>query len=92
MLPELIQAACTVTGVWGNATADGNVYHLRALDWNWDTPANKYPSVIIYESNEPNSHAIANIGFLGLIGSLTVIAKQGISIGEKVWYYKAGSF
>jgi hypothetical protein len=33
MIPELVQAACTITGVYGDATADGKLYHLRALDW-----------------------------------------------------------
>ena len=33
MLPEITQAACTIVGVWGDATADSQIYHLRALDW-----------------------------------------------------------
>ena len=33
MLPELTQAACTVFGAYGAATADNKLYHLRALDW-----------------------------------------------------------
>ena len=86
MLPELIQAACSVVGSWGPATADGKLYHLRALDWEPTAQVNQYPSVIIYESTEPGSHAFANIGYLGLIGSLTAISKIGISVGEKVMY------
>lgn len=33
MIPELTQAACTIIGAYGEATADGKLYHLRALDW-----------------------------------------------------------
>jgi len=33
MVPELTQAACTIFGAFGSATADGKLYHLRALDW-----------------------------------------------------------
>lgn len=84
--PELIKAACSIVGVWGDATADGKVYHLRALDWDANSPAARRPSIVIYDSNEPGSSPIANIGFLGLIGSLTGISKSGISIGEKYMY------
>lgn len=86
MIPEITQAACTVFGAWGEATADGKLYHLRALDWMPDAPVNKYPSVILYESTEEGSHPFVNIGFLGLIGSLTAMSKHGISIGEKVFW------
>jgi len=40
MIPELTRAACTVTGIWGSATSDGNLYHLRALDWSYDMAIN----------------------------------------------------
>jgi hypothetical protein len=33
MLPELIQAACSIVGSYGEASVDGKLYHLRALDW-----------------------------------------------------------
>jgi len=52
---------------------------------------NQYPAVIIYESSEPGSHPFANIGYMGLIGSLTAISKIGISIGEKVMYNIPGT-
>jgi len=85
MIPEITQAACTVFGAWGEATADGKLYHLRALDWMPDAPVNKYPTVILYEPTE-EGHPFVNIGFLGLIGSLTAMSKHGITIGEKVFW------
>lgn len=84
ILPELTQAHCSVVGAWGSATKDNRLLHLRALDWDAFAPINKYPSVIIYEPTEENSSAFANIGYLGLIGTLTAISKAGISAGEKV--------
>lgn len=81
--PELIKAACSVVGVWGPATKDGKVYHLRALDWDRNSPAVKHPAVTIYNSNEEGSNVFANIGFLGLIGSLTGMSTK-ITTGEKV--------
>jgi len=38
MIPEITQAACSVIGAWGPATADNKLYHLRALDWDGDAP------------------------------------------------------
>jgi hypothetical protein len=89
MLPELTQAACTVFGAFGEATADGKLYHLRALDWEPTAQVNQYPTVIIYDSTEENSKPFANIGYMGLIGTLTAMSKIGISIGEKVMYVRS---
>lgn len=92
MLPELTQAACTILGSYGTASADGKLYHLRALDWEARAPVNQYPSVIIYESSEEGSKPFANIGYMGLLGSLTAISKIGISVGEKVFYALPGVY
>ena len=70
--------------MWGAATADNKLYHLRALDWSVEAPMNKYPSIVIYESTEPNANVVANIGYLGLIGSITGMSKNGITVGEKL--------
>jgi hypothetical protein len=92
MLPELIQAACTIVGSFGEASVDGKLYHLRALDWEPTAQVNQFPSIVIYEPSEPGSKTFANIGYLGLIGSLTAISKIGISVGEKVMYAKPGDY
>jgi len=42
--------------------------------------------VIIYEPTEEGSNTFANIGYAGLIGVLTAMSKNGISVGEKVMY------
>ena len=65
---------------------------MRALDWDHNAPVDKYPSIIIYESTEAGSQTFANIGFLGMIGILTGMAKNGISIGEKVMLARPGAF
>lgn len=91
MIPEIIQAHCTVFGAWGPATEDGLLYHLRALDWNPFTPINQFPIIVIYESNEEGAQSFANINYLGWIGSLTSMSKLGISVGEKVMLPREGS-
>jgi hypothetical protein len=92
MVPELTQAACTILGAYGEATADGKLYHLRALDWEPTAYVNQYPAVIFYEPTEEGSKAFANIGYMGLIGSLTAISKIGISVGQKVMYAGPGDY
>lgn len=92
MIPEITQAACSIIGAYGSATADGKLYHLRALDWEPTAPVNQYPMVTIYEPSEEGSHTFANIGYLGLIGSLTVMSKSGISVGEKVFINRPGTY
>jgi hypothetical protein len=55
---------------------------LRALDWDAFAPVNQFPTIILYEPLEGNS--FANIGYLGLIGTLTSMSRVGITAGEKV--------
>lgn len=38
MVPELLKAWCSIIGVWGKASATGNVLQLRALDWDPSAP------------------------------------------------------
>ncbi|TNV78496.1 hypothetical protein FGO68_gene1350 [Halteria grandinella] len=90
LFAELSRAHCTILGAWGDATADGKLYHLRTLDWNPTAKVNEFPAIIIYEPSEAGSQQFANIGYLGLIGSLTAMSRIGISVGEKVMYRKDG--
>jgi len=46
--------------------------------------------VTVYMPTEEGSVPFANIGFAGLVGSLTAMNKNGVSIGEKVWYPPKG--
>lgn len=73
MFPEFIKAACTIAGTWSQATVDSKLLTLRALDWSSDAPINQFPSITVYHSTEANSFAFANIGYAGLIGSLTAV-------------------
>jgi len=35
-------------GAWGPATKTGTAFQLRALDWDFDGPYRRFPSVTIY--------------------------------------------
>ncbi|CAF0778411.1 unnamed protein product [Adineta steineri] len=102
LLPELLQASCTVLGAWGESTVASTLLHLRALDWDDKAPLANYATVTVYHPNASyegytenfhkyyrqenyTSHAFANFGYLGLIGSLGAYSEASIGLGEKVW-------
>lgn len=102
MFPELIKAACTVLGAWGDSTVGSNLLHLHALDWDDKAPMVNYATITVYHPNASykgyidhlhdyykvqnyQSHAFANFGFAGLIGSLGAYSEASIGLGSKVW-------
>lgn len=85
LLPELIKGACTIFGGWGDATVNGTLYQLRALDWDKYATITKHPAIIVYHPSEPGSHTFANIGFLGQVGTITGFSDASIGISQKVW-------
>jgi len=98
MIPELVQAACSMFGAWGQAikNTDGTLVQLRALDWNVDGPFQKYPVVTVYHPDsqtgaQPGGHAFANVAWAGFIGSLTGFSSQPMGICEKVWIHYNGT-
>lgn len=46
---------------------------------------NQYPLITVYHSTEKGSNVFANIGFAGLVGSITAFSAKGIALSEKVW-------
>jgi hypothetical protein len=84
MVPELTRAHCTIVGAWGPSTPNDSLLQLRALDWDSDAPINKYPLITIYHSTQ-GGYPFANIGYLGLVGSITAFSSKQIALSEKVW-------
>ena len=83
MIPEYTKAGCSILGAWGNATINGDLLHLRALDWDTNAPLNNYPIVVVYHSNEKGSQPFANVGWAGFVGSITGFSPV-VGVGEKV--------
>jgi len=84
MLPELVKAGCTMIGAWGPATPNGELYQLRALDWDVDGPLQKQPTIVVYHPNKDNGHTYANVGWAGWIASITGMSSAPLAISEKV--------
>lgn len=102
MLPQLLKAGCSILGTWGKATVNGDLIHLRALDWDKQSPINQFPTLVIYNLKEKGSHPFLNVAWAGFIGSLTGFGeytgigqqlrkqkptKQNESIIGKPWTY-----
>jgi len=91
MLPSvfnhLIDDACTEISLWGDATIDGNLYHVRSLDWSiylsdpvTGIPLYETTVLIVRVPNEGYRSLIPE--FAGSIGCWHGINEKGIAIGE----------
>jgi len=72
--------SCSHFAVWGSRTKDRKLYSMRNLDWAPDTGANKYKSVTVFHPTDGIPHAA--IGFFGMLGALTGMSAQGITVAE----------
>jgi isopenicillin-N N-acyltransferase-like protein len=84
LFPELTRAICSIVGAWGPATPNGNLYHLRALDYLASAPFNNVSTVTVYLPTEDGAQHHANFGWPGMIGSLAGY-NGNVGIGERVW-------
>jgi len=84
MIPELIKAACSIVGAWGQATADGGLLQLRALDWGPTSPLPQYALLTTFHQTD-GSYTYTTLGWAGLYGALTGWSSSNLAVGEKVW-------
>lgn len=84
-VPEITQAGCSIFGAWGKASQNGSLYQIRALDWDANSPVRLCKSVVIYHPSEPGSQTFANVGYCGLVGTITGYNNASVGISEKVW-------
>ena len=78
IFPELFH--CSGFALWGNATADGKLYHGRILDYMNEIGLQLHAVVIV---SEPKGKIPwVNVGYAGLLGSVTGMNAQKVAIGE----------
>jgi hypothetical protein len=87
LLPELIQAHCSMVGAWSKAIAntDGTLYQLRALDWDTNGPFQKQPVLLVYHNEAGSGNTYSVVGYAGLVGAFTGFSDAPMGICEKVW-------
>ena len=78
VFPELFH--CSGFAVFGDATADGKLYHGRVLDYM--TTIGLQDSATTFIVAPQGRHRFANVGYAGFIGSVSGMNDQAISLGE----------
>jgi len=82
MMAGDLATTCSNLCAQSNATADGNMYTVRILDWGMHriSKLHKYPLINI---GIPDGEIpYANIGWVGFIGAVSGMNAQGITLGE----------
>jgi hypothetical protein len=76
--PELFH--CSGFALMGSATAGGRIFHGRILDYMKGIGLEKNATVIVAQPDE--GYAWVNVGYAGLVGTVTAMNEKQISIGE----------
>ncbi len=80
VLSVLTERSCSTFAAWGAATEDGTLYHGRNFDWITSAGLEDTAIVALYEPD--GFRAFASAGYAGLIGVLSGMNMDGISIGQ----------
>ncbi len=78
VFPELFH--CSGFAIHGSATADGQMYHGRILDYLKGMGLEQNAVVIVTQPDKGN--AWVNCGYAGFIGSVTAMNEKHLAIGE----------
>jgi hypothetical protein len=81
MIPVISSFACSGVAVWGDATANGDLYHIRNLDFTMDAHLQDYPVIVVYKPDQGIAHI--QTSFAGYIASHSGMNAKGIVLGEK---------
>lgn len=71
---------CSGFALWGNATADGTLYHGRVLDYM--TGIGLEDAATLFIINPAEHSTFVNYGYAGFIGSVTGMNENQIGLGE----------
>jgi len=79
-VPDLSEFHCTFFAAWGDATKDGHLHQIRALDYATEAGIQDHPALIVCK---PTGHnAFVNIGWLGFIGVVSGMSEKHIALSE----------
>lgn len=79
-IPDLSEFHCTFFGAWGDATADGHLHQIRALDYEMNAGIQNHPALIVCEPDGQN--AFVNVAWLGFVGSVSGMNAEHIALSE----------
>jgi isopenicillin-N N-acyltransferase-like protein len=78
LFPEMFH--CSAIAVKGQATQNGELYHVRVLDYA--AAAMIQDTAVLFAVKPANGNAFANVTYAGFIGSVTGLNEQKIGLGE----------
>ncbi len=79
-IPDFTETSCSALWAGAPATVDGSAMQIRVLDYIMDLGIQQYPAVVFMEFEE--GHAVANIGWLGLLGVISGMNNTGLAVSE----------
>ena len=80
VISVLTERGCSAFAVWGKATGGGSLYHGRNFDWITSAGLEDTAVLALYEPDGLQKFACA--GYAGLIGVLSGMNMEGISISQ----------
>lgn len=93
MFPELIRAACTMFGAWGEAVSSGSrssgPFQIRALDFGTDVPFRFYPVTIVHHPHDAAERPFVILSWTGFVSSIGTGMSDVMAVSEKKWYTDA---
>lgn len=79
-IPDLSEFNCTFFAAWGDATPDGRLHQIRALDYATQAGIQDEPALIVCKPEGRN--AFVNIAWLGFIGCVSGMNEKHIALSE----------
>lgn len=79
VISELSERNCSSFAVFGEATSDGRLYHGHNFDWNMDAGIQDNTALFLYEPDQ--GHPFAAYGYIGMIGYVSGMNMEGVSVG-----------
>ncbi len=79
-IKKLKGTSCSNIAAFGNATADGELYQLRVLDWIRELGAQKYPVILVHRPDYGN--ASVTFSYAGFIGCVSGMNERYMAFGE----------
>lgn len=79
ILSVLTERGCSSFAIWGRATEDGSLFHGHNFDWVTSAGLEDTNVLLLYEPE--GMHAFATPAYIGLLGVLSGMNMEGISVG-----------
>jgi len=79
-IPDLSELDCTFFAAWGNATVDGALVQIRALDYATGLHLQEHPAILVCQPD--SGRRFVNVGWLGFIGVVSGMNYDGIEVSE----------